>query len=45
MTVVRTVPLEDPAEPRRNDMQSDIVVPNLNANDQRADDATLFVGW
>jgi hypothetical protein len=36
-------PLEEFAEPRRNDMESDALAPNDNAGDQGADDATLFV--
>ena len=43
LTIAFDVPLEEFAEPRRNDMESDALAPNVNAGDQGAGDATLFV--
>jgi hypothetical protein len=42
-TIGRTVQLEDRAKSRRTDMEGDTVVPDLNAGNQGADDAALFV--
>jgi hypothetical protein len=42
-TIGRTVPMEDRAKSRRTDMEGDTVVPDLNAGNQGADDAALFV--
>ena len=43
MTIAFGVLLKDCSEPRRKDMQSDTLVPQFDAGDQGADDATLFM--
>jgi hypothetical protein len=43
VTIASGIALEDGNEPRRNDMEGDTFVTNLNAGDQSNHDATLFM--